>query len=78
MTDKPVVHFDMDTVVGVVSVGIGALVVPLDHPSEVVSNRGHVFTSNVVNITQNDGATLEFETEHTYYIGVKSNVDNSF
>ena len=69
MTDKPRVYFDMDTIVGTIAVGIGALVVPLNHPSELVSNRVHVFTSNVVDIKE-DVNLLEFETEHTYYVGV--------
>ena len=70
MTDKPRVYFEMDTIVGTIALGIGALVVPLNHPSELVSNRGHVHTSNVIDIKE-DIDMLEFETEHTYYVGCR-------
>ena len=76
MTDKPRVYFDMDTVVGTIALGIGALVVPLNHPSELVSNRGHVLTSNVIDIKEDVGM-LEFETLHTYYVGSKSKNDEA-
>jgi hypothetical protein len=58
---KPLVHYKQ---LVLCKMGSGALVVPVDHPSELVSNRGPIYTSPVV-----DGPDVEgrFETANTRY-----------
>jgi len=52
--------------VGNLQVGEPALVLPLDHPSPLVNNRGWALTSNVVSITPGaNGPT--FTTQNTEY-----------
>ena len=58
---KPVVHF-FPTKMDYIKVGTPALIHPIDHPSELVSNKELARTSEVINITD-DG----FETRNTVY-----------
>ena len=69
---KPKVYFDMNSIVGFITVGVGAIVIPKNHTSELVSNKGHVFTSDVLRVTENNGM-VSFETHNTKYIGCKEN-----
>lgn len=62
MSNKPVVLYDA-SIEYHVKIGSRALVHPLNHPSELVSNTTYILTSNVVRIGENG----EFETENTIY-----------
>ena len=58
---KPIVHYTPSQY-NYIKVGHSAIVCPIDHPSESVSNTTMVKTSTVVSITA-DG----FETRNTIY-----------
>lgn len=58
---KPLVHYKQ---LVLCKLGSGALVVPVDHPSELVSNRGPIYTSPVVDGPDGEG---RFETANTRY-----------
>jgi hypothetical protein len=60
---KPVVYYDPNKFHSIER-GIGAMVWPLNHPSELVSNTKLVTTSEVV---RHDVASGEFETVNTTY-----------
>lgn len=62
---KPTVRYNLNEVYRI-TVGMPAMVHPIDHSSEFVSNENIVETSRVLNV---DGHT--FETENTIYVGVK-------
>jgi hypothetical protein len=62
--DKPIVHYR--DVVTPVCVGHSAVVWPVDHPSDLVSNVGPVRTSPAVCVTEGLRGPL-FETRNTYY-----------
>lgn len=59
---KPVVHYK--SAEGKILVGNPAIVRPIDHPSDMVSNKKHVLTSPVI---KHDEDTGSFETENTRY-----------
>ena len=61
---KPHVKYNLDEMCIIVE-GQGAMVHPIDHPSLRVSNESVVWTSKVINVSEN-----EFETENTIYKGV--------
>jgi len=58
---KPTVHYT-PTSVDIIKVGHSAFVVPVDHPSDLVSNTTFVKTSPVVKLTDTG-----FETQNTIY-----------
>ena len=60
---KPIVHYKTVQNCKIV-IGNPALVAPIDHPSDMVSNEKAVLTSLVVS---HDEDTGEFETENTCY-----------
>jgi hypothetical protein len=68
MTDKVTVHFDMDKPYSITTEG-RALVCPLDHPSDAVSNNGMVMTTPVVRIHL-EPSQIFFETDNSYYRGI--------
>ena len=52
-----------------VKVGGRALVYPVDHPSDLVSNESYASTSPVVSVIYDkNGDVVEFETMNTHYI----------
>lgn len=61
---KPVVHFIKDNLVRYV--GAITYVVPLNHPSPLVSNTCEVQTSRITSVDANGG----FITENTIYVPV--------
>lgn len=58
---KPIVHY-MPTKFDVIKLNTGALIHPLDHPSDRVSNKEFVVTSKVIAIDD-----FGFETQNTIY-----------
>ena len=58
---KPLVHYRE---LVYCMLGRSALVVPVDHPSGLVSNRGHIMTSTVMVEMDGEG---RFETLNTRY-----------
>ena len=58
---KPVVRYKI--AYGKISVGTPAIVFPIDHPSELVSNTNPALTSTVIRVGENG----EFETKNTIY-----------
>lgn len=64
---KPVVHFAPSKYDVIVS-GMSAYVLPVDHPSDHVSNEATVRTSTVV-VVHEDGS---FETKNTLYKPLKA------
>lgn len=60
---KPVVLYRNDGTQRIMGVNVRALVTPIDHPSDLVSNTGPVLTSPVIRI----GTWGEFETLNTIY-----------
>lgn len=64
---KPVVKYDADQE-HFVRLGYKALVLPLNHPSSLVSNTTWVTTSPVVAVHEHG----KFETENTCYVPVGS------
>lgn len=62
--NKPTVHY-RDVMLPVV-VGASALVHPVDHSSELVSNKKWARTSPVICVVQGENGPL-FETENTLY-----------
>ncbi len=64
--NKPIVMYNLDQFY-TVRVGACAIVCPIDHPSEQVSNRNAVHTSTVIS---HDKETYDFETLNTCYVGV--------
>ncbi|MGD9382268.1 MAG: hypothetical protein PVI03_07475 [Candidatus Thorarchaeota archaeon] len=65
---KPTVHFDMNAPYSITTGG-RAFIMPLDHPSDDVSNESVVTTSIVERIHCEPGQVF-FETANTYYRGV--------
>ena len=62
MNDKPVVQYTVDPA-NFIKLGLSAYIVPIDHPSDLVSNESLARTSRVISI---DGDT--FETMNTKYV----------
>jgi len=65
---KPVVHYDVGEHVYIM-VGFPAMVHPIDHPSNLVSNEQIVETGKVLGLTETG-----FETENTIYVAVKRDI----
>ncbi len=63
---KNIVHYDLNERKCIL-IGHNAIIHPLDHPSEFVSNEDLVETSKVISI---DANKKDFETENTLYVGV--------
>ena len=63
---KPIVHYEISKD-NLIKEGIGALIAPIDHPSDNVSNTVIAHTSNVLHYNE---AANTFETNNTIYIGV--------
>lgn len=63
MSPKPIVQYDPRYLVQI-NLGFGALVKPIDHPSEDVSNESMIMTSPIIKY---DGAGC-FETANTLYV----------
>jgi hypothetical protein len=63
---KPVVHFS--GYVSSIAIGQRAFVMPLDHPSDLVSNSKIAMTSIVQSFVSNNGVVESFETENTCYV----------
>lgn len=61
---KPVVRY-LKNKSQFISVGMGATVQPIDHPSELVSNTSWIITSKVISYNIKTG---EFETLNTKYV----------
>ena len=61
---KPEVKYDLNQY-NHVCLGRGAVVFPMNHPSEAVSNKVATYTSEVISV---QGA--DFETLNTRYVGV--------
>lgn len=66
--DKPKVKYIISEH-DVIQVGKWAVIQPIDHPSERVSNATLAFTSEVLSY---DKDKHEFETKNTVYVGVDS------
>src|SRR5271167_4493879 len=60
---KKTVLYDPDYLVAL-AMGIGALVKPIDHTSDLVSNKKMVYTSNVIRVEESG----VFETQNTIYV----------
>lgn len=68
---KPIVYF-FPTKMDFIQVGKSALILPLNHPSEYVSNNQFARTSLVIGMTE-DG----FETQNTVYKRAKISEEGS-
>lgn len=66
ITSKRIVHYEADQFTQIM-LGFGALVKPVDHTSDLVTNMQHVLTSPVVKY---DGEGC-FETLNTLYIPIR-------
>lgn len=66
-TPKPVVQYRPDKEF-YIKMGEPALVFPVDHQSDLVSNKKHVLTSPVVQFNPIEGG---FETMNTVYVPYK-------
>jgi hypothetical protein len=65
---KPIVHYDRDaSMKSTIRVGNSAIVRPLDHTSEWVSNTQLIATSSVV---KNNNKTGIFETLNSIYVPI--------
>jgi DNA-directed RNA polymerase subunit RPC12/RpoP len=64
---KPIVEYDTDESCFIV-LGYGASVKPINHPSNLVSNKRMVHTSRVIAVTVNEDHSISFETENTRYV----------
>lgn len=67
---KPIVHY-IPSPDDFIEVGRGGCVYPVDHPSDRVSNFGHLCYTSPILRKETDG---EFETENTIY---KPSLDKS-
>jgi len=64
--DKPVVHFK--EIGASIAIGSRAFVIPIDHPSDLVSNTTWVLTTPVQSFVSDGKGIVSFETLNTRYV----------
>ena len=69
---KPIVHYEIHKDNHIID-GYSAIIKPIDHPSDRVSNESFVQTTIVKNYNEEDHT---FETVNTFYQGVHVTEEN--